>query len=137
MSTQDETLPEDVRQAVEEARASLEAQYAPFGLEPPIVVAEAYGIPCVLLPWPIQRRNQALRQASGKAELERGVALAESVVVDCAFWVRGQQEPGRVGAVKHLRSLAQIGYSMIFDKLGGEYLRVSDEVGGSTAAKKL
>ncbi len=111
----------EVAAAVQAAKASIAAQCQPFGIEPEAYVVEACGLPCVLLPWQGQKRMLAVRACAGLPQMEMGFKMAEAVVVDCLFWIKGQRDDGRSGALKHARGLV--------DLVGGRYMNLILAIG--------
>lgn len=131
----------EVAQAVAAAKASLAPQYAQFGIEPEVYVIEACGLPCVLLPWSNQKRLMAVRAAETLPPIQKAVKLAEAVVTDCLWWIRGQQGEGRPGALRHATGLANLvggKYMNLLMQLGGEMMSMlGDQEESPAAGKKL
>ncbi len=138
-NTEQQDLPEDVRQAIEEARAHLAPKYQPFGLTPDVYYVEVCGRHVVLLPWTLQQRQVAMRVGAAAPDSERGLKFGMQLLADAVFWVRGQQEPGKKAACNHLLALAALGgpFAFLIDKLVAEYLGQLDNAGGQAAGKKL
>lgn len=106
--------------AAEGARAFLTSQYAPFGLAPKVYQIEACGLKAVCLPWSHTKRGMAFKALpQGIHNMAAGLRIIEARVVDTIWWIEGQQEDGRLGALKHVRALADLGgvYGDIFLKI--------------------
>ena len=112
----------EVAQAVSSAKMSLAAQWAQFGIEPEVYVIEACDLACVLLPWTAQKRMMAVRAAESLPAIQKSAKLAEAVVTDCLWWIRGQKREGRPGALAHVTGLANL--------VGGRYLNLIVQIGG-------
>ena len=112
----------DVAESIAQGKASITGQWAAFGIEPEVYVIEACGLPCVLTPWSNLRRMAAVRTSATLDPTEKALKLAEAIVTDCLFWIRGQTMPGRPGALKHASGLANL--------VGGRYMNLLTSIGG-------
>ena len=114
----------DVAAAIASAKAHLAPQCLQFGIEPEVYVVEACGLPCVLLPWAGSKRMIALRAAASLPDMEKGLKLADAVVIDCLWWIRGQKGDDRKAALTHARGLV--------DLVGGRYMNLMLMIGSTT-----
>lgn len=109
-------------EAAEAARASIAALYAPLGKVPKVYTVEVEGVQAVLLPWGATKMAAAIKKIGdiNPQSLLFANQFAEAMVVDCLFWISGQTEPGKNGALKHARALAELdGYESLFSGLAG------------------
>jgi len=101
---------ENVAEAVEGAKAQLTPQFQPFGLEPNVYQVEVCGLNVVCIPWPHSKRGLAYKGLTKEmSDIQAGIRIMEARFVDTLFWIEGQQQPGRIGALKHARALADLG----------------------------
>lgn len=107
-------------EAAEAAREHLRPQYAPFGMEPKVYIVEACGLRAVCVPWGHSKMSLAAKQVDLDTTAGR-LKFAELRFNDTLFWIEGQRDPGKVGALKHARVLADLGdkYSALIYSIVG------------------
>lgn len=107
-------------EAAEAARASIAALYAPLGKVPKVYAIEAMGIKAVCLPWGGTKMMAAIKKIGDIESTAGRLALAEARAVDTLFWLEGQTEPGKTGALKHARAIAELGgYELLLPAIAG------------------
>lgn len=114
-------------EAAEGARQHLAPQYAPFGKEPRVFIVEACGLKCVCVPWGFTKMKAAINRIGDLETVSGKMAFAEARTVDTIWWIEGQHEPGRIGALKHARALAE---------LGDEYASLLYQICGAAVAQE-
>lgn len=116
-----------VEEAAEDARQFLAPQYAPFGRAPRIYAVEACGLKIVCLPWGHTKIKAALNRIGTLDTTAGKMAFAEARTVDTIWWIEGQHEAGKIGALKYARALAD---------LGDEYANLMYEIAGACMAQE-